>query len=127
MDRTTAGLFKRHPHFRTRDPEELDACFNGVFLPDLTLGYYHYGAQVDIRTSPKNDSYWILRPLCGQREMIAGRVGLTCGAGRAVVVSPTQTTFFRSQTGSTRLYLRLSGAALTRRLVLLLGEPLGRP
>jgi len=148
MDRTTAGLFKRHPHYRTRDPEELDAylctfgykfdvrprearqldaCFNGVFLPNLTLGYYHYGAQVDIRTSPKNDSYWILRPLCGQLEMIAGRVALTCGAGRAVVVSPTQTTSFRSQTGSTRLYLRLSGAALTRRLVLLLGEPLGRP
>ena len=57
MDRTTVGLFKRHPQFRTRDPEELDAylctfgykvdvrrrearqldaCLNAVFLPDLT-------------------------------------------------------------------------------------------
>src|SRR5262245_53942163 len=115
MDRTTAGLFKRHPLFRTRDPEELDAylctfgyrldvrprearqldaCFNGVFLPNLTLGYHHYGAQVDIRTSPTNDNYWILRPLRGQLEMIAGRVAVTCGPGRAVVVSPTQVTSF---------------------------------
>jgi len=147
MSPSAAGLLRGHPLLRSRDPEELgaylhawgyqllvgrqaarqlDACFNGVFLPNLTLGYYHYGAPVEVRTSPTNDNHWILWPLRGQSEMITGRVAVTCGPGRAMVVSPTQTSFFRSQ-GGARLHLRLNGAGLLRRLVALLGEPLDRP
>src|SRR5215831_9270946 len=107
MGPSAAALLKRHPLLRSGDPEEvgaylhawgyqllvgrqaarqLDACFNGVFLPNLTLGYYHYGAQVGVRTSPTNENHWILWPLQGRSEMTTGRVSVTCRPGRAMVV-----------------------------------------
>lgn len=148
MDPASAALLKHHPYFRSRDPEELaaylrgwgyqleleprdarrlDACFNGVFFPNIALGYHHYGAAVEIRTRPTGDDYWLLRPLRGPLEMVAGSVATMCGPGQAAVVSPALSSQFRSPRGSTRLNLRLNGSAVIRRLVALLGEPLDRP
>jgi AraC-like DNA-binding protein len=146
--RRAAGLLRRHPRLRTRDAEELgaylrvwgyqldieprdvrqlDARINSVFLPRMALGYYHYGAKVKIQTNLSNDDYWILRPIRGPLEMITGKTAVDCGPGCAAVVSPTRQSLFRSQDGSTRLHLRVYGAALTRQLVALLGEPLDMP
>jgi AraC-like DNA-binding protein len=143
-----AGLLRRHPPLRTRDADELgeylrvwgyqleigrkdarqlNARFNSVFLPRMWLGYYRYGAKVSIRTGSTNDSYWILRPLRAPIEMTSGKIGVNCGPSCAAVISPTRTSLFRSHGGGTRLQLRLNSAALTRQLVVLLGEFPTRP
>ena len=143
-----ATLFEKYPLFRSRDPDEihayldrfgfkfdmkqrenseLDACFNGVYFPRTRLGYYHYGAEISTQSAISDGDCWIFAPIRGSLEMVINKKSIACSPGRALVVSPSRAGLFRPQSGSARMHLCLSQAALDRQLVSLLGRPLREP
>ena len=116
----------RHPSrlgVAARDARRFDMRLNAAVLPNTTISYVHYGAAVSHLTTEANSDFWILAPVRGHFAAISGRVAADCGPGCAFIVSPARSTLVRSQEGISRLSLRLSGAALTRQLVAMLGEP----
>jgi AraC-like DNA-binding protein len=128
-DEVRAFLHRFGIEFRVtaRDAQGLDACINTVCLPSVHIAYVHYGTEASVWSTEANCDYWVVPPLRGRLETVAGKSAVVCGPGRAFVTSPRARNSIRSQEGSCRLSLRLIGGALTRQLSALLGEPLDRP
>jgi AraC-like DNA-binding protein len=93
----------------------------------MHIAYVHYGTNASVWTTEANCDYWVVPPLRGHLEAVAGKRAVVCGPGRAFVTSPRGENSIRSQEGGSRLSLRLIGTALTRQLSTLLGEPLNTP
>jgi AraC-like DNA-binding protein len=112
-----------------RDARQFSMCLNGVSLPNMSVSfsYVYYGARVSVTTTEANRDYWVLPPICGALEGGTGKSEAAFGPDRAFVMSPLRSSRVRSQERSARLSLRLTGTALTRQLVALLGEPLNAP
>jgi AraC-like DNA-binding protein len=149
----TAGvrrLLEHRPIFRSRDAEatraflrgigfrfsvpgkadrraRLDTRLNGVYMPNLLLGYSQYGAAAEIRTTPLRDDYWIQFPVRGRATFTSGQAGVSADARSACVLSPMREHLIVSETNGARLHLALSGPALVRQLASLLGEAPRRP
>ena len=102
--------------------DRLDARLNGVYLPNLLLGYSQYGAAAEIRTTPLRDDYWVQFPVRGRVAFASGGVSLAADARSACVLSPTREHLIVSEANGARLHLALSGPALIRQLASLLGE-----
>jgi AraC-like DNA-binding protein len=110
-----------------RDARQLDACLNGVSLPNMTIAYVHYGTRVSVSTTCTNYDYWILPTIRGHLETVTGKSEVVYGPGTALAMSPPRDTIVRSQEASARLSLRLIGTALTRHLAVLLGRQVNVP
>ena len=148
MRQGTAPLLSGHRVIQTCEPDEvraflhkfgiefritakaargLDACINTVCLPNVHIAYVSYGIEASVWNTEANCDYWVVPPLHGHLETVAGRSTSVCGPGRAFVTSPRGSNSIWSQEDNRRLSLRLIGGALTRQLSALLGEPLDRP
>jgi AraC-like DNA-binding protein len=106
---------------------QLDVRINGVYLPGMYIGYIQYGAPVAIRTGPARNDYWIQLPIRGHLETTVGKDIVVCDRSRASVSSPTRESRVCSDTGSARINVSLTNAAVTRQLAGLLADPLGAP
>lgn len=122
-----ARAYLQHKEFRLEiDPRraaEFDTHINGVYLPSVWFGYFHYGSPVATRAVGRDD-YWIQFPVRGQIE-VAGSAGtVICDTRRAAVLSPTRTDFYlvRSSSGCGRLCFSLTTGSLVGQLAALLGE-----
>jgi len=102
---------------------QLDVHLNGVYLPDMYIGYLQYGCPVDIRVNPGRYDYWIQLPTRGRIEVTVGQECVVCGPERAAIVSPMRDNRMRTDGLSARLSLAPSKAAVVRYLAALLGEP----
>lgn len=146
MSLATAPLLENWRIFRSRNAEEtraflcgkeyrfeiapgqarlLDARINGVYMPDLYVGYVQYGAApVALSPGPTRSDYWIQLPLRGRLDAVIGEDHVTCDRSRAAIVSPTrERCCLKSEADSAGIQVALSKAALARRLAALLGEP----
>lgn len=136
--------------FHSRDPEEtraflrgkdyrfdiahkearrLDVRINGVYTPEVYLGYVQYGAA-SVALSPGLDraDYWVQLPLRGHLEAIIGGDRVECGISRAAIASPVREhCCLLSQPDSARIQLAFTRAALVAQLEALLGEPPNTP
>jgi AraC-like DNA-binding protein len=111
--------------FRREKTGELDACFNGIYMPALYIGYVHYGSlPVEFSPAPVRNEYWIQLPLRGQIEATIGRYCLDCNPRRATIASPVhEKCFFISSADNARIQVALPKGALIDHLAALLGEP----
>jgi len=125
--RAQLGAMRYRFELAPRDADQLDFCINAVILGNIVLGYDHFGAQVEIQTAPVYGDYTLLLPVRGQVELVTGKDSVSCDPRRAGVLSPIHDHLFRSQMGSGKVHLRLSGRALHQQLAALLGEPLDAP
>jgi AraC-like DNA-binding protein len=139
-----APLLENRTVFRSRDPDEthaflvskefrfelparaapaLDACFNGVYLPGMYIGYVQYGAPVSVRAVGRDD-YWVQFPLRGRLEVKTGGADVQCRDGIAAVASPTRADYYqtRSDEGGARIHVCMWRQALLAQLTALLGE-----
>jgi AraC-like DNA-binding protein len=110
-----------------RDAPQFSACINGVILRNMAILYTHYGTQVSAFWPDANCDCWVLPPIRGHFEAFRGKTGIDCGPDRAYVASPMRGHLLRTQEGSSRLSVRLRGAALIQQLSALLGEPVNAP
>jgi len=110
-----------------RGVKRLDLRINGVYLPNVYLGYIQYGSPAEIRTNPARDDYWLQLPIREHIEFgIAGQ-RLACGPAGAVVSSPMREFLIRTTGTGARLNVSLTASALKRQLAVLLGEAPARP
>src|SRR5262245_33547454 len=84
---------------------QLDVHLNGVYLPDLYIGYLHYGSPVAIRVNPGRYDYWVQLPVRGHIEVTVGPHSVACGPSRAAIVSPMRENLMRTDAASARLSL----------------------
>jgi AraC-like DNA-binding protein len=122
------GAFLRAKDYRfdiaRREVRQLDARLNGVYMPDVYMGYVQYGgASVALSPSPARTDTWIHLPLRGQLEADIGRESVVCNPQLAAIISPThEKCRLVSGSDSSRIQLCLSSAGLTGQLAALLGE-----
>src|SRR5262245_9211757 len=127
------GAFLRAKDYRfdiaRRQAHQLDARLNGVYLPDLYLGYVQYGgAAVELSPSPARTDTWLHLPLRGRLEVSIGRESIVCTPQLATIISPTRERCrLGSEADSSRIQLSLTKAALTAQLAALLGEQPSAP
>src|SRR4029077_12383364 len=55
--------------------KQLDVQINGLYLPNLYIGYIQYGSPAEIRSNPTRTDYWLQLPL---REQIEFTVAHAC-------------------------------------------------
>ena len=144
------SLLERHRIFQTTDADELAAFlhrkefrlqltpdagrntsvqYNGIWLPGIFLGCFHYGMPTVLCASPNRDDYWVHLPVRGNTEITSGNDTTVCSTGRAALASPTRDNYYhlRSEGGSTGIRLVITKNFLLERLVALLGHPLNAP
>ena len=112
-----------HLEIDARPVGELDMRINGVYLPGMWFGYFHYGLPVATRAVGRDD-YWVQLPVCGQMEVIGSSRSIICDTRRAALLSPTHTDFYLVRSGSRcgRLCLSLTKASVVGQLAALLGD-----
>jgi AraC-like DNA-binding protein len=111
-----------HVDFLPRDVEHLDMRINGVFLPNIYLGYLQYVTASEVRTSPSLDCYRFLMPTRSRLEAVFSNDSAACGPGRGLLVS-SRIKLLRGEHGNAGTTIFLDGPALRRHLMALLGEP----
>jgi AraC-like DNA-binding protein len=110
-----------------RDAPQLDLRINGVYLPNVYVGYIQYGTPVSVRAHPTRSDYWLQVPLRGKFETTVGYDTILCSSSRAAISSPSRGIALRSDAGSARLNLSISRDEVVRQLVALLGRPFHAP
>jgi AraC-like DNA-binding protein len=142
----TAPLLEGYPRFHGSDPEAtqayldtvgfrfepgrgdntpLDMRVNGVYLPEMFIGYTQYGRAATIEATPERTDYWFLLPIHGCLEAKVCKEVVDCDPRRGVLTDPSRSgQLVRSQTGCGRLNVILTEAAMRRRITALLGAPL---
>jgi AraC-like DNA-binding protein len=106
-----------------------DVRMNGIYLPNMYLGYLQYGVAATVQAAPARNDYWVQLPVRGALDASFGGDSIACDSYRAVVLSPTRNDYYvmRSDAGSARIHISLKRDALLRQLALLLGEPVDAP
>jgi AraC-like DNA-binding protein len=101
---------------------------NGVYLPNMYVGYLQYGIGATIRAAPARNDYWVQLPIRGWLNAKFGTDTISCSARRAVVLSPTRDDYYLMQSGAAgaRIHVCINRGALLRQLAALLGEPIDR-
>jgi len=107
------------------DAANLDARINGVYMSGVYVGYVQYGdAAVALSPGRERSDYWLQLPLNGRLAARVGRERVACDPTRGAIASPAhEACSFRSDPGSARIQVALSGAAVAGQLGALLGEP----
>ena len=143
-----APPLENHPRFHTADAEAaqayldivgfkfepaigdhapLDMRINGVYLPDMYIGYTHYGKAGTIRALPERTDYWFVLPVHGSLEATVRKDVVDCDPRRGVLTDPSRTgQLVRSEPGCGRLNIIMTETAVRRRLSALLGAPLAQ-
>jgi AraC-like DNA-binding protein len=104
-----------------RSSRTVDARLNGAYFPSLWLGYTQYGAAATVETETRSD-YWLQLPLRGGIEVMLGRQTIGCDARTGAITSPTGRRVLRTDEGSARMQMSLTGPAMQRQLAALLGD-----
>ena len=65
---------------------------NGLYLPNLYIGYIQYGASAELRVDPARDDYWLQLPIREPIEFTIAHACVACGSDRAAVSSPARGT-----------------------------------
>jgi AraC-like DNA-binding protein len=138
----TKPLLEKQRIFHSRDPDEaraflsskefrfnllcraakqLDLRINGIYLPNLYVGYIQYGSPAEIRTNPARSDYWLQIPIREHIEVAVARARIACGPDCAAVSSPTNGLAIRTRESGARFNISLNAAALARQLAGLLG------
>lgn len=124
-DPDEARTFLRDKQFRFdlshRVAAQLDVRINGIYLPNLYVGYIQYGSPAEVRTNPARNDYWLQLPIREQIEVTVAREGIVCGPCRGAVSSPTSGLRIRARGTGARLNISLTASALIRQLAGLLG------
>jgi AraC-like DNA-binding protein len=101
--------------------KQLDVQINGLYLPNLYIGYIQYGSPAEIRSNPTRTDYWLQLPLREQIEFTVAHACIDCGPDRGAVSSPTNELRIRTKGSGARFNISLTASALTRQLAGLLG------
>jgi AraC-like DNA-binding protein len=113
--------------FSQRAARELDLAINGIYLPGTFVGYIQYGSPAEIRAEPARTDYWLQLPICEPIEFTVGRECITCDPRHAVLSSPSSGLLIRTKGSGARFNISLTGSALIRQLVGLLGATPATP
>ena len=112
-----------------REASQLDVRMNGLYFPNLYIGYIQYGASAELRVDPARDDYWLQLPIQEPIEFTIAHACVACGSDRAAVSSPARGLKIKTQGNGARFHISLTATALMRHLTSLLGkrptEPLG--
>jgi AraC-like DNA-binding protein len=117
---------------------------NGVWLPNVSLGYVEFGSDVTLRLSafattfgringaaparrPAQGDYYFHVPLKGRLEAATRRHQVDCTPDQGVLISPGIEQTVRMHPQSGRLTLSIRGDALARQLAAYLGEAPAEP
>jgi AraC-like DNA-binding protein len=135
-------LLEKQRIFHSRDPDEaraflggkqfrfdlsrrlakqLDVRINGIYLPNLYIGYIQYGSPAEIRTLPTRNDYWLQIPIQEHFEVGVAHQCIACGPDRAAVSSPASGLLIRTRGSGARFNISLAAAALMGQLAGLLG------
>jgi AraC-like DNA-binding protein len=141
-------LLEKQRIFRSREPDEaraflrgkefrfevsravakqLDMRINGLYLPNLYIGYIQYGSPAEIRSNPARTDYWLQLPLRESIEFTVAHACIHCGPDRGAVSSPTNELRIRTKGSGARFNISLTASALTRQLAGLLGATPAAP
>jgi len=92
VDETRAWLRDKEFRFDLpgRQTVRPDVRVNGVYLPNMYLGYLQYGVQAMVSAAPTRGDYWIHLPIRGSLDASFGRDTIACDLRRAVILSPTR-------------------------------------
>jgi hypothetical protein len=107
-----------------REASQLDVRMNGLYLPDLYIGYIQYGTFAELRADPTRDDYWLQLPIQEPIEFTIAHECIACGSDRAAVSSPARGLKIRTQGNGARFHISLTASALMRHLAGLLGKTL---
>jgi AraC-like DNA-binding protein len=110
-----------------RAAKQLDLQINGIYLPNLYVGYIQYGSPATIQTNPERDDYWLQLPIREHIEFTVAHRCISCGPHRAAVSSPTNGLLIRTNARGARFNISLTASALTRQLAGLLGTAPTKP
>jgi AraC-like DNA-binding protein len=130
-DPDEARAFLGSKHFELslsrRTAKQLDLRINGIYLPNVYVGYIQYGSPAQIDTSPTRDDFWLQIPVQEPLEITIGRECIACSPQRAAVSSPTHGLRIRTSNSGARINISVNAAALIRQLAGLLGDAPGAP
>ena len=62
-----------------RAAKQLDLQINGIYLPNLYVGYIQYGSPATIQTNPERDDYWLQLPIREHIEFTVAHQCISCG------------------------------------------------
>ncbi|MEJ2229416.1 MAG: AraC family transcriptional regulator [Alphaproteobacteria bacterium] len=113
---------------RSRNNGAFDVRINGIYSPNMFLGYLQYGAPVAIRAQGR-DEYWLQIPTHGNIQISAGKHNVLCTPENAAIASPTHLDYYlvntTEATGGIRVCLYKS--AIVDCLTALLGDIPSKP
>jgi AraC-like DNA-binding protein len=131
VDETRAWLRGKEFRFDVRGRQTVrpDVRVNGIYLPNMYLGYLQYGVQAMVSAAPTRGDYWIHLPIRGALNASFGRDTIACNLRRAVILSPTRDNYNSMQLNAdcSRIHIYFHRDALLRQLTALLGEPVDQP
>src|SRR5262245_53912518 len=131
VDETRAWLRRKEFLFHIPGPQTMrpDVRVNGVYLPNMYLGYLQYGVQAVVSAAPTRSDYWVHLPIRGSLDASFGGDTITCHPRRAVILSPTRDNYnsMRLDADCSRVHIYFHRDALLRQLTALLGEPVDQP
>ncbi len=130
VDETRAWLGGKEFRFDPlgRQSVRPDVRVNGIYLPNMYLGYLQYGVPAVVRAAPTRNDYWVHLPIRGSLEASFGSDEIVCNPRRAVILSPTRdNNSVRLDADSARIHIYFHRDALLRQLTALLGEPVDQP
>ncbi len=73
--------------------KNLDARFNGVYMPGMFLGYIQYGPAITTSASGRDD-YWLQLPLQGKMEISDRFHSVVCDSTNAGIASPVHQNYY---------------------------------
>jgi AraC-like DNA-binding protein len=131
VDETRAWLRGKEFRFdlRGRQTVRPDVRVNGIYLPNMYLGYLQYGVQAVVSAAPTRSDYWVHFPIRGSLDANFGGDTIACNPRRAVILSPTRDNYnsMRLDADCSRVHIYFHRDALLRQLTALLGEPVDQP
>jgi AraC-like DNA-binding protein len=131
VDETRAWLRSKEFQFDLLDRKNVrpDVRVNGVYLPNMYVGYLQYGVQAVVRAAPTRKDFWIHLPVRGSLTAEFGSDNIVCNTRRAVIMSPTRHNYnsMRLDADCARVHIYFHQDALLRQLTALLGEPMDQP
>ena len=102
--------------------EKTDTAISCLDLPGLSIHYAHYGADIEVTTPARRDSYMVLMPITGQVVSYATDSPEPCASQRSVISSPGTGGRTRSDARARRINLSIKRDLLVRHLADLCGE-----
>lgn len=120
---------KDHRVALSRPSSGFEVRLNGLYLPDLYLGYLSYGqAEVTASSGSSHTEYWLHLPLDRAVAARSGSAEVAADPRSGLLLAPSQRSWrLTTHPGSARIQMALERAVLIRALEALLGEPLAGP